>query len=85
MERQIDLHPSAFHRVVRIAFLLPREGNDTEYMAIDKDNPHFKRLIDISRNVADNICGDERRIRQEEERKKRYEQYLRLKEEFENE
>lgn len=83
MEREIHLHPDAMRHVTRICFILPRNGNDTEYMAVDSNDIGFDGLILNGEGVARAILKKEHKDNEAKQMEKDYQEFLRLKKIFE--
>jgi hypothetical protein len=84
MERQVQLVARNVHRCVRIALVLPQEGNDTNFMAIDRGDPGFDILLAAAERTAEHVIAVKETERIKQDRQRRYQQYLSLKEEFES-
>jgi len=73
-DRQVNLVADTLHKCTRIAFFLPREGNENSYMVIDKGAPNFGSILFEAMGCARAI----KRVESQE-----YQEYLRLQKKFE--
>jgi hypothetical protein len=84
MEREITLNPFVIASCNRICFVLPKDGNDYEYVAINEGDREFEAILDIACRVAADIVKEREKDEQDKEKEARYQMYLELKDEFEH-
>jgi len=82
-EIKVDIRSNLLARCIRVAFVLPTEGNNTEFMAVDIGESGFTDLLIKGKCIADNIAQQKRLKREEEVYQKEWAEYLRLKKKFE--
>jgi hypothetical protein len=89
MERRIDISSKLMPECVRIAFLLPKKGNDVEFMTLDRCHGPFQAIMNVAIGEVERVewesLEERRKLKVEDDREDRYQQYLALKEEFGNE
>ena len=85
MELRIDICSDLLRDTSRICFLLPKRGNDVEFMALDHGMTGFQEIMDCAIGQMEVVESARRNLKAERETEDRYLLFLRLKDEFEPE